>query len=52
MTSPADNPDAVFARLIDSAAALALAWAAARRIAPASRWRSARLVWPLFTGDR
>ena len=44
----------VFARLADKAAALGMAHAeAARRRAAGddTRWRRARLLWPLFTKD-
>ena len=44
----------VFARLADKAAALGLARAeAARRRSTGddTRWRRARLLWPLFTKD-
>lgn len=51
MTSPTGNADAVFARLIARAAALARARADASRLEPARRWRAARLVWPLFNGE-
>ena len=44
----------VFARLADKAVALGLARAeAARRrsVGDNTRWRQARLLWPLFTKD-
>lgn len=43
--------DALTRRLTASAAALAVAWAAGRRVAARdedARWRRAGLVWPLF----
>lgn len=51
MTAPDSNAAAVFARLIARATNLARAMAEARQLERARRWRSARLVWPLFTGD-
>lgn len=43
--------EALTARLVEKAQVLATARLAQGR-AGASRWRDARLVWPLFSGDR
>ncbi len=46
------NTDAVFARLAGQARRLADVFVQSRRLArsdPARRWRSAALLWPLFT---